>query len=238
MVVTTKAIVLSSVKYADNDLIVKCYTELGIKSFLVKRIFSRKKGKLSPAFFMPLSQLEISANYHSNRTLHFIQDASINYAYRTISVNVVKQTIVIFLSEILCKSLHEEEVNEQLFQYLETSLIWLDTNEEVSNFHLLFLLNLTKHLGFHPENKNLEYPFFSLEEGRFLNSIPKNDFISDEKLTYLKSLLGINFVRLHSLKFNSSERQAVLDILLRYFELHLTGFKKPKSLAILKSVFE
>jgi len=140
MVVTNKAIVLSSVKYADNDLIVKCYTELGIKSFLVKRIFSRKKGKLSPAFFMPLTQLEISANYHSNRTLHFIQDASISYAYSSISVNVVKQTIVIFLSEILCKSLHEEEVNKQLFQYLETSLIWLDTNDEVSNFHLLFLL--------------------------------------------------------------------------------------------------
>ena len=51
MVVTTKAIVLSSIKYADSDLIVKCYTELGIKSFLVKRIFRQKKGKLTPAFF-------------------------------------------------------------------------------------------------------------------------------------------------------------------------------------------
>jgi len=238
MVVTTKAIVLSSIKYADYDLIATCYTELGIKSFLVKRIFRQKKGKLTPAFFQPLTQLEITANYNSNRTLHFIQEATLSYAYSTISINVVKQTIVIFLSEILSKSLREEEKNEQLFKYLETSLIWLDTNDEVSNFHLLFLLNLTKHLGFHPEKENMEFPFFSLEEGRFLNLIPKNNFISGENLTYFKSLLGINFVGLHELKFNANARQIILDILLRYFELHLSGFNKPKSLAILKTVFE
>jgi len=238
MVVTTKAIVLSSIKYADSDLIVKCYTELGIKSFLVKRIFKQKKGKLTPAFFQPLTQLEITANYNSNRTLHFIQEASLNYAYTTISINVVKQTIVIFLSEILSKTMQEEEKNEQLFQYLETSLIWLDTNDEVSNFHLLFLLNLTKHLGFHPEKENIEYPFFSLEEGRFLNSIPKINFISGNNLRFFKLLLGINFEGLHELKLNGNERQTILDILLKYFELHLSGFNKPKSLAILKTVFE
>ena len=238
MVVTTKAIVLSSIKYADYDLIAKCYTEIGIKSFLLKRIFRHKKGKLTPAFFQPLTQLEITANFNSNRTLHFIQEATLNYNYTTISINVVKQTIVIFLSEILSKSLQEEEKNEQLFQYLETSLIWLDTNDKVSNFHLLFLLNLTKHLGFHPEKENMNYPFFSLEEGRFLNSIPKNDYLSGENLMLFKSLLGINFVGLHELKFNANARQEILDILLRYFELHLSGFNKPKSLAILKTVFE
>ena len=238
MVITTKAIVLSSVKYADYDLIVRCYTELGIKSFLVKGIFKQKKGKLTPAFFQPLTQLEITYNLNSNRTLHFIQEANINYAYTSISINVIKQAIVIFLSEILSKTLREEEKNEQLFQYIETSLIWLDTNDEVSNFHLLFLLNLTKHLGFHPEKENMEYPFFSLEEGRFLNLNPKNNYISDENLTYFKSLLGINFVGLHKLKFNATVRRSILDILLRYFELHLSGFNKPNSLAILKTVFE
>ena len=125
MVVTTKAIVLSSIKYGDSDLIAKCYTELGIKSYLVKIIFRQKKGKLTPAFFQPLTQLEITANYNSNRTLHFIQEATLSYTYSSVSINVIKQTIVIFLSEILSKSLHEEEKNEQLFQYLETSLIWL-----------------------------------------------------------------------------------------------------------------
>ena len=89
-----------------------------------------------------------------------------------------------------------------------------------------------------PVPENMEYPFFSLEEGRFLNSIPKINFISGKNLRYLKSLLGINFEGLHELKFNGNERQTILDILLKYFELHLSGFNKPKSLAILKTVFE
>ena len=79
--------------------------------------------------------------------------------------------------------------------------------------------------------------YFNLEEGRFFNVKPKNYPISDENLTFLKQLLGINFEGLHTLEFNALSRQSFLDMLIQYFELHLPGFNKPKSLAILKSVF-
>ncbi len=132
----------------------------------------------------------------------------------------------------------KEEVNIQLFEYIEAALIWLDTHDEVANFHLLFLLNLTKHLGFYPENETVNSLFFDLKEGCFTNSIPRNNVVTGENLTYLKALLGINFEGLETLKFNGSVRQSILDVLIQYFELHLPGFKKPKSLAILKTVFE
>ncbi len=236
MVATTKAIVLSTIKYSDYDLIVKCYTELGIKSFLVKRIFKQKKGKLSPAYFQPLTQLEITANYNPNKTLHFINEVVINYSYTTISTDVAKQTIAMFLSEVLTKTLREEEPNHKLFLYLETAFIWLDTHTMSANFHLFFLMNLTKYLGFYPE-KGTSSLYFDLEQGKFSNQRTSNQCISGKNLMYFKMLLGTNFDVLHELKFNKKIRQTILENLIQYFQLHLPGFSKPKSLEVLKVVF-
>jgi DNA repair protein RecO (recombination protein O) len=236
MVITSKAIVLSAIKYSDYDLIVKCYTEQGIRSYLIKRIYKQKKGKITPAFFLPLTQLEITANYNLNRTLYFINEAKINHAYYSISSNIVKQSIAIFLSEVLSNALREEEENEKLFSYLETALIWLDTHEKTSNFHLLFLMNLTKFLGFYPES-NQDLLYFDLEEGKFTNKIKSNNYIAGEKLRSFKLLLGTNFDVLNELNFNKISRQNLLEILIKYFELHLPGFRKPKSLEVLKTVF-
>ena len=236
MVITSKAIVLSAIKYSDYDLIVKCYTEQGIRSYLIKRIYKQKKGKITPAFFLPLTQLEITANYNLNRTLYFINEAKINHAYYSISSNIVKQSIAIFLSEVLSNALREEEENEKLFSYIETALIWLDTHEKISNFHLLFLMNLTKFLGFYPE-KNQDLLYFDLEEGKFTNKTNSNNYITGEKLRSFKLLLGTNFDVLNELNFNKLIRQDLLEILIQYFELHLPGFRKPKSLEVLKTVF-
>ncbi len=238
MLSTTKAIVLSAIKYGDADLIVKCYTQVGLKSYMLKGVLKSKKGKLKAAYFQPLTHLELVAKHNNKGNLNFIKEVKISYPYSTVPFDIVKQTMVLFLSEVLVKSIYEEEQNNQLFEYIETALIWLDTNGEVANFHLLFLLNLTKHLGFYPEKEDTNSIFFDLEEGRFTNSIPRNNIVTGENLTYLKALLGINFEGLYTLKFNGLIRQSILDILIRYFELHLPGFHRPKSLAILKTVFE
>jgi len=233
---TTKAIVLSALKYGDYDLIVKCYTEIGIKTFLLKRVFKSSKGKFSPAFFQLLTQLEITANYNPNKTLHFIKEVTINYPYTTISQDVSKQTIVVFLAEILTNALREEEENLKLFSYLEAALQWLDTHTQTANFHLLFLLNLTKHLGFYPK-KEEEFMYFDLQNGKFENRKTSLHMLSGENLRHFKTLLGTNFDTIKTLKFNKRIRQDLLEILIEYFELHLHGFRKPKSLEVLKMVF-
>ena len=237
MIVNTKAIVISSIKYGDVDLIVKCYTEQGLKSYLLKRILKSKKGKLKVAYFQPLTQLELVASHNEKGKLNYIKEAKVLYPYTTVHNSIIKQTIFIFLSEILNKTLREEEANTQLFEFLELSLKWLDAHDEISNFHLLFLLNLTKHLGFYPGKENSNSDYFSLEQGIFLATKPKNQFISGQNLINFKKLLGTNFDSILTLKFNGKERQQLLEALVSYFELHLPGFQKPKSLTILKTVF-
>lgn len=237
MVENTKAIVISSVKYGDSDLIVKLYTEVGLKSYLLKRILKSKKGKLKTAYFQPLTQLEIVASHNDKGNLNFIKEAKVSYPYKTLATSIVKQTIAIFLSEVLSKSLQEEEANPQLFKFLETSLIWLDVNDAISNFHLLFLLQLSKHLGFYPDKENNEFQYFDLQGGCFSLTKPTNTFIQGRELNYFKQLLGITFDGLNTMQLNATERQQILEVLLNYFELHLPVFNKPKSLSILKTIF-
>ena len=238
MIVNTKAIVISSIKYGDNHLIVKCYTEQeGTKSYLLRGILSSKKRQLKAAYFQPLTQLKIVANHKNNQTLHSIKEVEISNHYTSLPVDIYKQSIVLFLSEVLSYSIQEEEENIPLYNYLEAAFIWLDKNKSISNFHLLFLLNLTKYLGFYPELNNPDYYYFDLSEGNFTNQLPKFNFIKGDNLVEFKKLLGINFDTIDAVKFNSKSRQQVLSILIQYYELHLNGFRKPKSLEVLKALF-
>ena len=237
MIETTKAIVINSSKYGDTSLIVTCYTELcGIKAYMLKGVLKSRKSKIKAAYFQPLTQLNITVNHNNKGVLNSIRDVEILNFYTSIHTDIKKQTISLFLSEILYYSIREEEENLSLYKYLEASFLWLDTHNDVSNFHLLFLLNLTKFLGFYPETNNRDCLYFDMLEGGFTNQ-NRGNVVLGENLTQFKKLLGINFDVLHTIDFNATNRQAILTILIQYFELHLGGFKKPKSLEVLKSVF-
>lgn len=238
MQITTKAIVLKALKYGDTSLIVKAFTASdGLKSYLLKGILSSKKGKLKTAYFQPLTQLEIVANHKNKGTLESIREAKVSYHYQSLHTDISKNAMTLFLAEILSNSIHEEEQNEGLFEFLEASFQWLDTNNEISNFHLIFLLKLTRYLGFYPDTKNIDAQCFDLLEGEFTNTPSLNPVVTDENLIFFKTFLGINFDAIHSVKMSKMNRQELLQSLVTYFELQLQGFRKPKSLAVLNEVF-
>lgn len=238
MLISTKAIVISKLKYRDNDLIVKCYTEhFGVQSYLLRGVLKSKKGKLRTAYFQLLSQLEIIINYRQKRSLQSLNEVKPLTIYNSIHSNVSKSAIAMFLAEVLSTILKEEENNESLYSYLETTLLWLDANDEVSNFHLLFLLNLSKYLGFYPDLSNSGMDFFNLEDGKFQARKTSLYCTTGDELNLFKQLLGTNFDALNTIKINSTRKQEFLNMILLYFELHLGSLKKPKSLQVLNQVF-
>lgn len=237
MLLTTKAIVLSKIKYRDNDLIIKCYTQKeGVVSYLLRGVLKSKKGSKT-AYYQLLTQLQLETDFKPSRSLQYIKEVKINYLYSSLHTNILKSAIVMFLAEVLSSALQEQEQNDTLFNYLEATLQWLDTNESCANFHLLFLLNITKHLGFYPDISNLEFPYFNLEDGEFQEKGYSKYSISGENLTLLKQCLGTTFDALETVKINAKQRQSFLSLILVYFELHLGSFKKPKSLQIFNDVF-
>jgi DNA repair protein RecO (recombination protein O) len=236
MLVKTKAIVISSIKYQEKSLIVKCFTlSDGLKSYFVRDAFSSRKSNQKIAYFQPFSILEIEAIHKNKGTLENFKEIKLAIPFQTIHNTITKSTIVLFLSEMMHYSIHEEEENEALFTYLETALLWLDTHDEIVNFHLIFLLEATKYLGFYPDNTDIDLPYFEMTEGIF-TQFHAISSLSQHETQLFKKLLSLKFES--DLKtFHVIERQLLLKIIIDYYSFHLDGFRKPKSLDVLKEVF-
>ncbi|WP_163398418.1 DNA repair protein RecO [Flavobacterium fluviatile] len=236
MQVKTKAIVISSLKFQEKSLIVKCFTlSNGLKSYFVRDAFSSTKASQKIAYFQPLSILEIEAVHKNKGTLENFREIKTAIPFQSIHIDIVKSTMVMFLSEMLHYSIQEEEKNEQLFLFLETALIWLDHHNEISNFHLILILEITKYLGFYPDVSEIDLPYFEINEGVFM-LLQKGNVLSEHETNLFKRLIGLKFDNDQKI-FHVVERQILLRILIDYYSLHLDGFKKPKSLEILKEIF-
>lgn len=239
MQIKTKALVISSIRYSEADLIVKCFTrEKGLVSYMIKGIRKSKKGKLRMSMFQTLSLLELDANHREHKNLQFIKEAKVIKAYKTLHTNIYKSTIIMYLAEVLKDCIQEEEKNEALFQFLEQQLLYLDDAEQFKNFHLHFIVKLTQFLGFYPDKNSIDFPYFDMMNGIFQLKDLNRYTLKNYNVELLKQLIHAQSGQeAEVLKLNQERRQDFLDFMMLYYELHLQGFKKPKSLEILKQLF-
>ncbi|QYJ68944.1 DNA repair protein RecO [Flavobacterium litorale] len=236
MLVKTKAIVISSLRYQEKSLIVKCFTASdGLKSYYVRDAFSSRKSTQKTVYFRPLNILEIEATHKNNGRLEYFKEVRLAHPYFSINTNIVKTAIALFMAEMLHHCIKEEEQNQNLYEYLETALLWLDTHNEVTNFHLIVLLEITKFLGFYPESNNSGGAFFEMSEGVFV-AYPTISCLSEKETSLLRTLMPLKLDDTAKM-FHVSERQLLLKILMDYYALHLDGFVRPKSLDVLREVF-
>ncbi len=240
MIIKTRGIVFQSVNYSDTSLIVKIFTEtLGLQSYMVKG--ARSAGsKQKTAYFQPLSLLDLVVYHKENRQINTIKEIRSAYAYKHIPFDIHKQTMLLFLNEILYKSVREEGANKALFSFIYNSLHWFDLErEEYLNFHIFFLLQLTKYLGFYPKINSapLHSGFFDLEEGIFVNVQPMhNYYISHHELEDFTAFLTQSIEDVKKLPIGTVRRRKLLDILISYYQMHLPGMGNIKSLDVLTAV--
>lgn len=237
MIVKTLAIVISAIKYQEKSLIVNCFTEqLGMQTYFIPSAYSSKKSASKIAFYQPLQWLELEAYHLPNKNLQRIKEVRLWHAYNHIPSDLVKSSIAIFLAEILKMSLHEQTPNQGLFAFLQQSMHQLEEMENPSTFPVYFLIQLTKYLGFYPDDNFTENSFFDLQDASF------HPFQSINALSESQSNLFYRFISnceaIDNLNFSYAERQQLLTILLQFYQLHQSGFYPPKSLEVLQEVLE
>ncbi|MEK9604209.1 MAG: DNA repair protein RecO [Flavobacteriaceae bacterium] len=241
MLIETDAIVLSAIKFGDTSLIARCYCKkIGLKSFLLKGILSTKKGSLKKSLFQPLSMISLitQVKNQSSEGLHYIKEARVNFSLIEIPTDIKKNAVTLFLSEILTRVITEEGTpNIHLYHFIEKNIKRLESEAFSPLFHLKFMMELSRHLGFYPNRSNISEGYFDLESGCFCSSSPSKHFIEGDLLMAFKKLLGTDFDTLDRCVIDNSLRIKVLNVLIDYFNLHLPNFGKIKSIDILHEIF-
>jgi DNA repair protein RecO (recombination protein O) len=240
MIQKVKGLVLRHIKYKESSAIIHVYTNLsGRQSYLVNNIRG-KKSRYPGNLLQALTLLELEAYHKESRDLQRLKDIRNYIPYRSIPFDPHKNSQALFLAEILYKVLREEEANQALFEFLEHSLQVLDMSEEgTENFHLLFLVQLSRYLGFYPEGRlSEEKNAFDMRNGQFnVGSEIHPDFFSSGSTALLDRLLITGFNDLGQLNVNQNVRNSFLEDIVSYYSLHVQGFGKVKSLSVLHEIF-
>lgn len=236
----TRAIVFKAIRYGDNSLIVKLLTEAnGLQSYMVKGAFN-KSAKIRAALFQPLTLLEIvSAGSHGE--LGYLKEASVEYSYQNIPININKNAIVLFLSELLTKTIQETETDFELFDFVHHALIHLDEmGSNYADFPLRFAIELSRFLGFEPNIDNYQPgSIFDLEEGCFRHDGTGVVYpIDGQASAAFYQLCKNNLFGNECLHLTNNGRRQLLDAVITYYKLHVSGFNEMKSHEVLKAVLQ
>lgn len=239
MLVKTSGIVLHQIKFSDTGIIAHIYTEYaGRQSFLIQGIRSKSTSK-KINLLQPLFLIDLEVYHRPGRELQKVKELKANTVFTSLPYHPVKMTITLFLAELLYKVLKEQESNPVLFSFLESSIQIFDIMEEgYNNFHMIFMLQLSRYLGFFPSNNySEENNVFDLQNGIFTNIPPMHPY-------YLGPDISAHFSRLLSkgyqeelLSMNHAIRSKILDSILLYYSLHMSGMENFKSLEVLREVF-
>lgn len=243
MIHSTKGIVLKTVKYGDTSVIVSIYTELfGVQSYLVNGVRTyTKKGPGKANLFQPSAILDLVVYHNELKNLQRLKEFRWGYLYQHLFFNVVKNSVALFMVELLQKTLKQPEPNPDLFHFIEDAFLHLDEADEqvTGNFSLFFALHLTSFLGFRfSDDYNAQQTVLDLQEGEFVRDHPVHPYFLQGEYSYLTSQL-LRVMQPHELKeirLNQETRRTLLHAYQTFYALHVADFGIMKTLPILQEV--
>ena len=241
MLTKTPAIVLHALKYGETRLIVDMFTRShGRLSFIVS-LPKSPKGKIKKQFFQPLTLLEIETDVRPKLQLQKLSDVRLLYPFSTIPFEPEKLAISLFIAEFLYYAMRGEQQNVPLFDYVTDSIQWLDGQEgRFANFHLVFLMRLSRFLGFYPNlDDYTPGDYFDLRESIFSAQPPgHHEFLQPAEAEIVQLMMRMDYATMHLYRLSHHDRNRLLEVALTYYRLHLPDFPELKSLAVLQELYQ
>ena len=215
MVTATELIVLHTTKVGENSIVVHTLSkEYGRRGFLV-----RGAGKRLMSLLLPLNILEAEVTESAKSTLLSARNLTARHSLLGIRNNIFKNSMTMFMSEVLYRVVKDGSLEEGLYEWCERSILLLDAiQEDFSNFHLRFLLELTVALGFSPEARDLQ-PFVG------------------EHYQIVDQMMRESFVQTMLIPLNGQLRNEIAEEVLRYIEYHTESSVNVNSLKVLRDLF-
>ncbi len=239
----TKGIVLSSVKYGDTSLIVHVYTELfGMQSYIMNGVrTASKKGHGKANLFQPGSILDLLVYHNELKNLQRIREFKWSFLYKSLQFDVIKNSVMLFMVELVSKTIKQPESNEELYHFIEDALIHLDAANAMvtANYPLYFSLQLPSFFGFQVSDDYSVYNnILDLAEGQFVHERPLHSAYLEglpSQLTseLLKARHPEDLIDIH---IHREERRKLLQAYQLYYSLHIQDFGQMKTLPVLEAV--
>jgi len=229
-----RGILLQTIRYSDHSVILRIFTEHeGLQSFVYRKSSKQK----SAGILQPLSILELEAWKKPQSDLFSVRELRTAYSYKTIGNNYLKNSVVLFLNEILLQVIKEPgHALEEMNQFITSWLILFDNEERAGESHLYFLAELCSFLGIHPvDNYSTERKYFDITSAQFVPFSSGNQIILNEDNSYL--LHRVLFER-EGLRLNREQKKNMVDSFVLYYQVHLPGVKEIKSLPVLKEILD
>ncbi len=240
MQVKTSGVVLHALKYTDSSSIITVYTrQFGRISYMVHGM-NKKKSLCPAAFIQPLSLVEIDVYHTPGKNIQRLKEIRMEHPFTGIPYDPIKNSLALFLSEVLFRTLRQSEPDESLYLFLENSILQLDCSETgIANFHLIFLLRLTRYLGFEPNQDEVPSNYFDLMNGVFLKEKPVHAHFTlpDVSVDFIR-VLNADYSTMHNLAFTRARRANLLQSIVTYYQLHIPDFHGLHSLEVLHSLFD
>lgn len=233
-----RGILIHTTRYSDQAIIARIFTEShGLKSFIVRSGKTLKSSKSH--YLQPLNVLEFEMNYREQANLHNLKNIAFAHRFTEIPFHPIKGSIVLFMDEIIHKTLEEDYSNPVLYHFLVQALLVLDSETLTANFPIWFLLELSRHYGFYPqENEEGNVEFFDLNTGVFCKHQPAlNQFLQGEGAKGLAAFVEFDYSVAREVPLSPLIRRSLLEGMVLFLQLHLQNVKNIRSLAVLKEVF-
>jgi DNA repair protein RecO (recombination protein O) len=241
LIYSTKGIVLRTIKYGETSIVVSIFTELfGIQTYLVNGV--RTPGKSTKAhLFQPSSLLEMQVYHNELKNLQRIKEVKWSILYKNILSDVIKNSIALFMVELLQKTLKQPETNENLFHFCEVAFLHLDIarKEITANFSVYFSIRIAQISGFSLQNNYSEKKnIFSIKEGCFVEeNLAAAEFITPQlSRDFSEILKAIHPNDLSEIKMNGKTRSAMLKTMESFYGWHIPEFGKMKTLNVLSAI--
>lgn len=241
MIQSTTGILLNNIKHSDSSAVLHIFTrEFGRKAYFIRGLTKKKNSPRSLLF--PMSILELQVTDRENKSIQQVRDVGIHRSTSQLIADPMKASVALFLNEIVHKSIEQDYQNEMLYDFLESAIQILDVTDEVKNFHIWFLLELSKHFGFYPMKSSVATPKnkqFDIESGTFVtDQIFSGPYLEGDTSDLLWNILGMDFAQLSSYNMHPELRKKILNGLVDYYIAHVPNLTHVASLDVLETVFE